>query len=146
MFLLGSIAVGAGVFFLYKGAQNKLEESGIDLKKKELKFKGGSVGDDVDKPKDWPDDIPVYEGKIKYASSSKDNLMIGISTDDEQSAIKEYYQDMASDGWKKESETTVSGTYVSNFTKGDRRVTVSITKDPTSQSKNYITIIAAKER
>lgn len=144
LFILGGLVFGIGAYFIYKGAQNKLKQEGLDLQKKQYKFKGSTVGEDVEKPKDWPDDIAIYEGKIKFASSSKNAVTVGVSTDGEQSAIKEYYKDMTNDGWKQENESNYSGTYVASYTKGDRRVTITVSKDPSNQSKRYITIMATK--
>jgi len=146
LFLLGTLVVGAGLFFVGRKVMNeagKFKKSGSNTYQYEDKKTGTKVeaGEDVKKPDDWPGDIAVYEGKLTYATSNGKDFSLGISTGDDASAIKEYYvKNLDDEGWKKISESNYSGTTSLAYEKDNRNASVLIMKDSSGKSKNLINI------
>jgi len=148
LFLLGTLVVGAGLFFVGRKVMNeasKIKKTGSNTYQYEDKKTGTKLeaGEDVEKPDDWPDDVAVYEGKLTYATSGGEGkgLSLGIATDDDASAIKEYYvKNLKDEGWKKISESNYSGTTSFSYEKDKRNVSVLIMKDTSDKSRNLINI------
>ncbi len=148
LFACGVIVVGAGIFIAGRAAKSGLES--IEKKAKSLKYEDeetGSkteAGEDVEKPDNWPKDIPIYEGTLKYSSTVKDKtFMVGVNTGDKASTVMGYYKkNMEAQGWKEQSKGNYGGTETASYSKETekRTATISVTKDTMDKGKNYVTI------
>lgn len=149
------VIVAGGLIFMGKKAvdtaSEKIEEAGKDLgvekTDKGYKYKdkkSGSeteAGDDVALPDDWPADLPVYEGKIKYVNSGKNSRSASLITSDDSKTVQAFYKaEMEKNGWKNSSTGNYSGTMSISYQKGKRYGTVMIAKDTTDESKNMVTV------
>jgi len=103
-----------------------------------------SIGDEVDLPKDFPEDVPVFPGSTTMASMSSpdEGMIVTFKSSDEQQKIFDFYQaGLADAGWEILDETTMGSSrlafdalkdsrkvsVVVAGTKGDSRVSIIVT-------------------
>jgi len=110
-----------------------------------------SAGGQVDLPENFPRElIMASDAKIIMASSSEGNSTVSFVTNEEPMVMKEkYVSGLAGLGWKKETEVSISGATMINFTKENMNVVVNIgennTKDQQGKSFVNITFVIEEE-
>jgi len=102
-----------------------------------------SIGDEVDLPKEFPDDVPVFPGSMAMASmtSEEEGVIVTFKSTGDQQAIFDFYQSgLKEAGWDIVEDTTFGNrlafdalkdsrkaSVVISGTKGDARVSVIVT-------------------
>ena len=148
LFVLGTIIISAGLYFVGRKVINEagsFKKPGSNTYQYKDKKTGTTVeaGEDVEKPDEWPADVAVYEGKLKYATTTREgkDFSLGIATSDDASAIKDYYiKNLEGEDWKKTNESSYSKTTNLTFQKDKRSVSVLIMKDTADKSQNLINL------
>lgn len=86
-----------------------------------------SIGDEVDVPKDFPKDVPVFPGSTPMASMSSpdEGMIVTFKSTDEQQAIFDFYQSGLEDaGWDILEDTTFGNRLAFDALKDGRKVSV----------------------
>jgi len=86
-----------------------------------------SIGDEVDLPKEFPDDVPVFPGSMPMASMSSpdEGMIVTFKSTDEQQAIFDFYQSgLEEAGWEIVEDTTFGNRLAFDALKDSRKVSV----------------------
>lgn len=90
----------------------------------------GQVGGDVERPAEFPDDIPIYPEAWLTASGSATGegvfLLLG-SADPARTIYRFYADELARQGWSLDTELWIGGVGILSATKGERAASVSVT-------------------
>jgi hypothetical protein len=86
------------------------------------------AGDEAKIPDSFPKDVHVYErAAIQMSSDSPEGITLVLATDDPISKVVATYEEkMVADGWTKQTSSTMSGTQMLIYTKGDRGANVGV--------------------
>jgi hypothetical protein len=100
------------------------------------------AGKNVELPKDFPADVPVYPGAtILTSMTTPDGVMVSTqSTADATKVVDFYKQKLTGDGWTVEGEMNMGPQRIISFAKGDRQVTVTAASD---EGQTHISLMAA---
>ncbi len=86
-----------------------------------------SIGDEVDLPKDFPEDVPVFPGSTPMASMSSpdEGMIVTFKSTKEQQEIFDFYQSGLEDaGWEVLEDTTFGNRLAFDALKDSRKVSV----------------------
>lgn len=86
-----------------------------------------SIGDEVDLPKDFPEDVPVFPGSMTMASMSSpgEGMIVTFKSSEEQQKIFDFYQSRLADaGWDILDDTTMGSRLAFDALKDSRKVSV----------------------
>ena len=86
-----------------------------------------SIGDEVDLPKEFPDDVPVFPGSMAMASMSSpdEGVIVTFKSTDDQQAIFDFYQSgLEKAGWDLVEDTTFGNRLAFDALKDSRKVSV----------------------
>ena len=86
-----------------------------------------SIGDEVDLPSEFPDDVPVFPGSTPMASMSSpdEGMIVTFKSNKEQQAIFDFYQSgLAEAGWDILEDTTMGSRLAFDAVKDSRKVSV----------------------
>jgi hypothetical protein len=86
-----------------------------------------SIGEEVDLPKDFPEDVPVFPGSTTMASMSSpdEGMIVTFKSTDEQQAIFDFYQSgLEEAGWDVLEDTTFGNRLAFDALKDSRKVSV----------------------
>ena len=138
---VASNAAKSGIKQLEEATKN-IEKDG-DTYKVEGKDSESEFGDDVELPDEWPEDVSVYEGKIRSASTLRKGKSFSASvvTSDSVSTITDFYKkQMEKDGWEESANFSGKNSVTYSYRKEKRTASIYIAKDYSDKSKNAITI------
>lgn len=141
--VLGALALAGCQAIAEKAAETATEkalEAGtgnkVDIKDEGVTIEGEdgsttSISQSGEVPKDWPSDVPVYEGTIKASASGAQSgagdqgYVISLVTPDTPADVVAWYaKELTAEGWTKESEASVPDGAVYAAKKGARAVNV----------------------
>jgi len=146
------VVAGIGLYVASNAAKSgikQLEEATKNIEKDgdTYKVKGkdseSQFGDDVELPDGWPEDVAVYEGKMRSASTLRKgkSFTASVVTSDSVSTITDFYKkQMEKDGWEESSKFSGKNSVTYSYTKEKRTASIYIAQDYSDKSKNAITI------
>ncbi len=146
------VVAGIGLYVASNAAKSgikQLEEATKNIEKdgSTSKVKGEDseteFGDDVELPDGWPEDVAIYEGKIRSASTLRKgkSFTASVVTSDSVSTITDFYKkQMEKDGWEESSKFSGKNSVTYSYSKEKRTASIYIAQDYSDKSKNAITI------
>ena len=90
----------------------------------------GQIGGDVQRPAQFPDDVPVYPKAWLTASGSAsgEGVFLLLGSSDTPRTIYRFYQDsLSAAGWSFDTELWLGGVGILSATKGERVASISVT-------------------
>lgn len=127
----------------------------IDADKQEMTIKGEngesmvlSGGENTTLPDNFPKDVFVFEDAkfLLVLNKSESDFSVVYTTEKSVSEAKEKYKtELSKNGWNKENESDLGEAIVFNFSKGERKmmVTVGLDKSVNQEGKTTVSLIAA---
>ncbi len=146
------MTVAGGVFVKYMPdiVKNNLEQNGVDIDTDNGSINitddetgtEFSAGDDVELPKNFPDDIPVYEpSTVTFKLSQDQNGSVILGTSKSYDTVVSYYtSEMKKEGWTEDTNAEFNDSTILSYNKTDWIASVTISKDDTGDYSTVITI------
>lgn len=147
--LLGSVGCEA----IARKASEKVVENAtgtkIDQDGDQVTIKGedgrevtaSSSDEGIEMPKDFPEDVPVYEGKITASLKANEGSTLGIETADSVADVYDWYVGKVKDeGWKSTGEFKTEDGGMIAAEKDGRQLSVTISADSDEKTAIIITV------